>query len=68
MNVDSADRSFGLQHFFFFFGCIGSLLLCIGSSLWHAGLLPCGMSCLGNPMERGAWQDTVHGVAKVGYD
>ena len=21
-------------------------------------------SCLGNPMERGAWQNTVHGVAK----
>ena len=21
-------------------------------------------SCLGNPMDRGAWQDTVHGVAK----
>ena len=21
-------------------------------------------SCLGNPMERGAWQATVHGVAK----
>ena len=21
-------------------------------------------SCLGNPMVRGAWQDTVHGVAK----
>jgi len=22
-------------------------------------------SCLGNPMDRGAWQATVHGVAKV---
>ena len=22
-------------------------------------------SCLGNPMDRGAWQTTVHGVAKV---
>ena len=21
-------------------------------------------SCLGNPMERGAWQATVHGIAK----
>ena len=21
-------------------------------------------SCLGNPMDRGAWRDTVHGVAK----
>ena len=25
-------------------------------------------SCLGNPMDRGAWQDTVHGVARVGHD
>ena len=25
-------------------------------------------SCLGNPMDRGAWQTTVHGVAEVGHD
>ena len=25
-------------------------------------------SCLENPMDRGAWQATVHGVAKVGHD
>ena len=25
-------------------------------------------SCLGNPMNRGAWWATVHGVAKVGHD
>ena len=25
---------------------------------------PFQYSCLGNPMERGAWQATVHGVAK----
>ena len=25
-------------------------------------------SCLENPMDRGAWCTTVHGVAKVGYD
>ena len=28
--------------------------------LWH--------SCLGNPMDRGAWQATVRGVARVGHD
>ena len=28
-----------------------------------AGLLGV-MSCLGNPMDRGAWRDRVHGVAK----
>ena len=25
-------------------------------------------SCLGNPMDRGAWWTTVHGVARVRYD
>ena len=25
-------------------------------------------SCLENPMDRGAWQATVHPVARVGYD
>ena len=30
---------------------------------------PLQCSCLGNPMDRGAWWDTVHGVAKrAGYD
>ena len=27
---------------------------------------PLQNSCLGNPMDRGAWQATVHGVAKDG--
>ena len=25
-------------------------------------------SCLGNPMDRGAWRVTVHGVQRVGHD
>ena len=25
---------------------------------------PCQYCCLGNPMDRGAWQATVHGVAE----
>ena len=25
-------------------------------------------SCLENPMDRGAWKATVHGVARVGHD
>ena len=29
---------------------------------------PLQYSCLGNPMDRGAWQTTVHGVAKVRYN
>ena len=29
---------------------------------------PLQYSCLGNPMDREAWQATVHGVARVGLD
>ena len=29
---------------------------------------PLQYSCLGNPMDRGAWQTTVHGVEKVRYN
>ena len=29
---------------------------------------PLHYSCLGNPMDRGAWQATVYGVARVGHD
>ena len=29
---------------------------------------PLQYSCLENPIDRGAWQSTVHGVARVGYD
>ena len=29
---------------------------------------PLQYSCLGNPMERGAWQPTVHGGHRVGHD
>ena len=29
---------------------------------------PSQHSCLENPMVRGAWQATVHGIAKIGYD
>ena len=29
---------------------------------------PIQYSCLENPMNRGAWQATVHGVARVGHD
>ena len=29
---------------------------------------PFQYSCLENPMDRGAWQTTVHGVARVGHD
>ena len=29
---------------------------------------PLQYSCLGTPMDRGAWQATVHGVARVGHN
>ena len=29
---------------------------------------PLQYSCLGNPMDRGAWQATVHGVTRVRHD
>ena len=29
---------------------------------------PLQYSCLKNPMDRGAWQAIVHGVARVGHD
>ena len=29
---------------------------------------PLQYSCLGNPMRRGAWQVTVHGVTRIGHD
>ena len=29
---------------------------------------PLQYSCLGNPMNKGAWWATVHGVTRVGYD
>ena len=29
---------------------------------------PLQCSCLKNPLDRGSWQTTVHGVARVGHD
>ena len=29
---------------------------------------PLQYSCLGNPMDRGSWQATVHGVTRVGHN
>ena len=29
---------------------------------------PIHYSCLGNPMERGAWRATAHGATKVGHN
>ena len=31
---------------------------------WRRKCTPLHYSCLGNPMDRGAWRATVHGVAK----
>ena len=37
-----------------------------GRSLEEGSGYPLQYSCLENPMDRGAWQATVHGVAKIG--
>ena len=36
----------------------------LGRSLEERNGNPLQYSCLGNPMDRGAWKATVHGVAK----
>ena len=36
----------------------------LGTSLGEVNGNPLQYSCLGNPMDRGAWQTTVHGAAK----
>ena len=37
----------------------------LGRSPGEGNSKPLQYSCLGNPMDRGAWQVTVHGVAKI---
>ena len=39
-----------------------------GRSPGEGNANPLQDSCLENPMERGAWQATVHGVTGVGHD
>ena len=39
-----------------------------GRSLGEGNGNPLQNSCLGNPMDRGAWWAAVHGVARVGHD
>ena len=43
-----------------------SLILWVGRS--PGGGNPLQYSCLENPMDRGAWQATIHGVERVGHD
>ena len=44
------------------------LIAGLGRSPGEGNGNPIRCSCLENPMDRGAWQTTVHGVARVGYD
>ena len=39
-----------------------------GRSLGGGHSNPLQYSCLENPMDRGAWRATVHGIASVGHD
>ena len=45
-----------------------SLIPGLGRSSGEGNGNPLQYSCLGNPMNRGAWWATVHGVAKNGHD
>ena len=38
----------------------------VGKIPWRRAWQPLQYSCLQNPMDRGAWWATVHGVAKLG--
>ena len=40
----------------------------LGRSRGEGNGNPLQYSCLENPKDRGAWQTTVHGVARVGHD
>ena len=40
----------------------------LGRSLGVGNSNPLQYSCLGNPMDRGAWQATVHGLQRVRHD
>ena len=39
-----------------------------GKSLEQGNVKPIQYSYLGNPMDRGVWQATAHGVTRVGHD
>ena len=40
----------------------------LGRSPGGGHIHPLQYSCLENPMDRGAWQTTVHGVTKLGHN
>ena len=45
-----------------------SLIPGLGRSSGEGNGNPLQYSCMENPMDRGAWQATVHGIARVGHD
>ena len=49
----------------FWAGDLG-LIPVLGRSFGEGNGSPAQYSCLGNPMDRGAWRATIHGVAKSG--
>ena len=40
----------------------------LGRSPGEGNSNPLQYSCLGNPMDKGAWQATVHGITRVRHD
>ena len=69
-----------LQHSWLghWFGLLGYWMICLGNqwrsfcSFWDSKQVlhgnPLQYSCLENTLDRGAWQATVHEVARVGHD
>ena len=48
-------------------GDLGSIPV-LGRSLGEGNGIPVQFSCLRNPMDRGAWWTTVHGLQRVEHD
>ena len=40
----------------------------LGRFSWEGNVYPLPYSCLENPMDRGAWQATIHRIKKVGHN
>ena len=55
-----------MLHIFFFKKYILCIWLCL--VVGEGNGTPLQYSCLENPMDGGAWQAAVHGVARVGHD
>ena len=64
-----SHAQFLIRLFVFLMSCVSSLYTVDINPLFGGGNgNPLQYSCLENPMDRGTWQPTAHGVARVGHD